>query len=61
MKKNLFTALTFLSVFTCFAQQTIELNNWKFKTGDNLEWASPNYNDSEWNPIQAGNEWQSQG
>jgi len=24
---------------------------WKFKTGDNLQWASPNLNDSEWETV----------
>jgi len=24
---------------------------WKFKTGDNLQWACPNFNDSEWETI----------
>jgi hypothetical protein len=30
----------------------ITLNNpWKFKTGDNLQWAQSNFNDSEWETV----------
>jgi hypothetical protein len=31
---------------------TIILNGpWKFKTGDNLQWANPNFNDTEWETV----------
>jgi hypothetical protein len=33
-------------------QPTIILNGpWKFKTGDNLQWADPNFNDSDWETV----------
>lgn len=33
-------------------QSTIILNGpWKFKTGDNLQWAAPDYNDSDWETV----------
>ncbi|HEY4326056.1 MAG TPA: hypothetical protein VGN20_18850 [Mucilaginibacter sp.] len=33
-------------------QPIIILNGpWKFKTGDNLRWANPNFNDSEWETV----------
>lgn len=51
MKKILITLSVFLSVFPCFAQQTIELNNWKFHPGDNLEWTKPGFYDSQWETI----------
>jgi len=44
-----------------FAQKPLELNNWKFKTGDNFEWAKPAFNDSSWKPIETGKPWESQG
>lgn len=44
-----------------FAQQTIELNNWKFVTGDNMEYAKPTFDDSGWKPIETDRSWESQG
>jgi len=33
-------------------QPAIVLNGpWKFKTGDNLQWANPNFNDSSWETV----------
>ncbi|HET9099250.1 MAG TPA: hypothetical protein VFN62_02585, partial [Acidobacteriaceae bacterium] len=34
---------------------------WQFHTGDNLEWASPSFNDSAWEPMQLDGTWGSQG
>ena len=34
---------------------------WKFKTGDHLQWAEPDFDDSEWHIIQAPGDWESQG
>jgi hypothetical protein len=61
MKELLITLSIFLSVLTGFAQQTINLTNWKFKTGDNPEWAKPGFDDTAWKPIKAGVDWWSQG
>lgn len=61
MKKTLIAFSLFLFAFTGFAQQTLKLNNWKFKTGDNIEWAKPGFNDSSWKPIQVGKNWEAQG
>jgi|GEM_PF-1165407 len=61
MKKRLITLVLFINVFACFAQQAIELNNWKFATGDNVEWAKPGFDDLLWKPIKAGNAWEYQG
>jgi hypothetical protein len=33
--------------------EEIELENWKFHSGDSLEWASPSYNDSSWETTYA--------
>lgn len=61
MKESLISLTLFLSVLPGFSQQTIELNDWKLKTGDNPEWAKPGFNDSEWKTIQTGADWASQG
>jgi len=61
MKKTLFSFSFILAGLSCFAQQTIELNNWKFKTGDNPVWAKPAYNDAEWKTIRVGEVWETQG
>ncbi|GET31407.1 hypothetical protein PbJCM13498_02700 [Prolixibacter bellariivorans] len=34
---------------------------WKFRIGDNMDWASPNYDDSGWNLIKAPARWENQG
>lgn len=61
MKTILITSFLSLSILTGFAQQTIELNNWKFATGDNLKWAKPGFDDSDWKTIYAGEPWEAQG
>ncbi len=33
---------------------------WQFHTGDNIEWASPSFDDSAWEPIQVSSSWGSQ-
>lgn len=61
MKKVLLFFFFFLIGHVMSAQQTIELANWKFKTGDNLDWAKPGYKDSSWKTIQVGKNWEAQG
>jgi phosphoserine phosphatase RsbU/P len=34
---------------------------WRFHTGDNPQWAAPNYDDSEWPLLQTGKSWSDQG
>ena len=34
---------------------------WKFKTGDDLTWAKPDFDDSKWDTIHIGSYWESQG
>ncbi len=43
-----------------FSQNLLKFE-WKFKTGDNLEWASNGYDDKDWTSIIAGTIWESQG
>jgi alpha-galactosidase len=61
--KNIFAlgVSMFAFVLSCFAQQSIELKNWKFSKGDDLGRANPSYDDSEWKSIKVGTNWSSQG
>jgi|WetSurSiteA1Bulk_404760.scaffolds.fasta_scaffold02099_2 hypothetical protein len=41
---------------------SLNLNGrWKFHTGDNKEWRSPDYNDNAWKSIQVPSEWENEG
>jgi hypothetical protein len=41
---------------------TLPLNgDWQFHEGDDLAWASPDYDDSAWQAIQVGRSWEGQG
>lgn len=35
--------------------------NWKFSIGDNTKWATPSYNDAEWESIRVPSKWEDQG
>ncbi|MGQ1947468.1 beta galactosidase jelly roll domain-containing protein [Geofilum sp. OHC36d9] len=35
--------------------------SWKFMIGDNLQWASPNYNTDDWETIHVPSNWENQG
>jgi len=42
--------------------QSISLGDqWKFKTGDSLQWARPEYNDNNWKTISTGYNWENTG
>ncbi|MDN3686290.1 ATP-binding protein [Cyclobacterium jeungdonense] len=65
MRKGLFFVLLFLSLIrpglsdsstalklNSFKENEVILNqNWKFHTGDNPSWANPDFDDSNWSPI----------
>jgi len=36
-------------------------NQWQFKTGDDLNWANPSYNDSLWQVLNVNETWEKQG
>lgn len=48
-----------------FADEWEQIQNlqgeWKFTIGDNVEWASPNYNDAKWDVIRVPGSWENQG
>lgn len=39
----------------------IHFSDWKFKTGDNMNWAKPDFDDSKWEKQLSGIHWESQG
>jgi alpha-galactosidase len=53
----------FACLFTCAlsAQDLPVSSGWKFRTGDQSDWATANLNDSSWTPIKIGAAWESQG
>ena len=46
--------------FTRIEAQPIDItaDNWKFQTGDDSTWATPQYNDQNWQPIDVGKPWE---
>jgi len=42
-------------------EMSFEGRDWKFKTGDNMNWKEPGYNDKEWNNIVVPGKWEPQG
>lgn len=42
-------------------QKTVLNNQWKFAVGDNLQWASPDWGDSEWATLSSASVWENQG
>src|ERR1700743_482218 len=62
MTKLLSLLCIFLSItFTLPAQDLTITEGWKFREGDQPEWASPSLNDSAWVPIRIGAPWELQG
>jgi hypothetical protein len=65
--RHIFYSLIIVSLFSCinkFDQSIISIDlsgYWKFKTGDNLDWANPSCNDSEWDSIKGPYYWETQG
>lgn len=62
MKKFLFLLLFISCLFinSLTAQNFLPLE-WKFKTGDSLEWAKPSFDDHEWKSIKTDKSWENQG
>jgi hypothetical protein len=69
------TAILMLPAGTAAAQKTVPAffaeglgraavamdGEWKFQAGDNLAWAAPEFDDSQWTPIKTGRPWEGQG
>src|SRR6516165_7241173 len=56
-----FLLLFFLAISSLTAQDINITKGWKFKTGDQPDWASPGFNDSSWQSIEVGKPWEYQG
>jgi len=64
--KALFFLIVFLCGFllSCTKQPASEISldeGWKFKTGDQPEWAEPAYPDSDWQDFSTGKKWEDLG
>ncbi len=57
MKKLICSIFFAFAAGYLFAQPTTISRDWKFKTGDSIEWALPNYKDSHWDNLNAGLWW----
>lgn len=61
MRKLVIILIAALLVMPNVEAQNLLKYNWKFKTGDEPQWALPDFNDSEWETIEAGVDWEKQG
>ncbi len=61
MRRNLITLLLIIGTIPSLQAQNLLKFEWKFKTGDNAAWAWPEYDDSSWEIIEAGTDWENQG
>ncbi|HVW98299.1 MAG TPA: putative Ig domain-containing protein [Mucilaginibacter sp.] len=61
MKKFLLLTLLAATISLASAQEIPIDKGWKFAIGDSAQWASPDYNDSGWKPINLAYDWESQG
>src|SRR3972149_2526031 len=63
--KSILTILIFIAIAnSCTNPEQIEIDisqGWKFKTGDNTDWANPDFDDSGWKNINASVYWERQG
>lgn len=61
LKKLLLGLGTLFYAPGCFGQQTVSLDHWKFRPGDDLAWAAPGINEAGWKSILPGRHWEQQG
>jgi cephalosporin-C deacetylase len=61
MRRNLITLLLIIGLIPSLQAQNLLRFEWKFKTGDNSAWAWSEYDDSAWETIEAGTDWENQG
>ena len=61
MRRDLVTLLLIIGLIPSLHAQNLLRFEWKFKTGDNSAWAWPEYDDSTWETIEAGTDWENQG
>ena len=63
-----FLAVALLILFSCSRGNAEDLRKivslsgqWKFSIGDDMKWAEPSYNDSDWDQISVPGRWEDQG
>ena len=62
MRRIIMLSILVAVLFFKASAQEISLDKgWKFTTGDSAQWASPNYNDQHWKPINIFQAWEAQG
>jgi len=61
MRRKLLLLLLIFSLIPSLHAQNLLKFEWKFKLGDNSAWAWPEYDDSGWDTIVAGTDWENQG
>jgi cephalosporin-C deacetylase-like acetyl esterase len=60
-KIRVFALFVMMGLFCQLGAQNLLQLEWQFKSGDKAIWADPEYDDSDWKKIQAGNDWENQG
>ena len=66
MSKNIFIFSFFLTIVSQIYGEKIQNlkitdDQWKFKTGDSIEWGKEDYTDDKWRTISCKNQWEFQG
>ncbi|MEN8156848.1 MAG: acetylxylan esterase [Bacteroidota bacterium] len=61
MKRRVIVVLMLFGLAHGVQAQNLLKFEWKFKTGDDLAWAEPGYDDSGWNTLYGGTDWENQG
>ncbi|NOX65186.1 MAG: hypothetical protein GXO85_05140, partial [Chlorobi bacterium] len=66
VKYFLISLVMIITLFACSdkekSHEVLELSNsWKFNTGDNLDYAKPDFDDTYWKNIDVNNRWEDQG
>jgi sialate O-acetylesterase len=65
IKINLLLIIIALCVLSATGQNyELEISlkgNWRFSIGDNIEWAEPGFNDSDWDLLKVPGKWEEQG
>lgn len=56
-----FTWIISFLIINCLGAQEFFDSKWKFKIGDNAEWAKPEFDDSDWAEIKINDLWENQG
>jgi hypothetical protein len=61
MRKHLIILIAVLLAAPLIQAQNLLQFEWKFKTGDDPMWATPGFDDSDWETLEAGIDWENKG